>query len=94
MKALGGEIVGVSADEHERQCDFAASVNASFPMIGDSDHRIASAYGVVWPLLGIDRRVTFFIDREGIVRGVFKHELDVRKHVAEALEMLRKLNTP
>jgi len=81
----------VSSDSHETQCDFAASVNAAYPMIGDADHRIAEAYGVLWPLLGVDRRITFLIDKGGIVRGVFKHEIDVKKHIEESLTMLREL---
>ena len=82
-------MVGVSTDDHEQQCRFAESTGAGFPMIGDADHRISGAFGVLWPILKLDRRITFFIDQGGVVRGVFRHELDPKKHVSDAVSMLR-----
>jgi thioredoxin-dependent peroxiredoxin len=61
-------------------------------MIGDADKRIAKAYGVLWPIIGLDRRITFVIDEKGIVRGVFSYELQPLKHVDDALALLRDLS--
>jgi peroxiredoxin Q/BCP len=88
---LGAEVVAVSSDKHETQCEFASSLSVQFPMVGDSDKRISKAYGVLWPILGVDRRITFVIDEEGIVRGVFDHELLVHKHIEDALALLRSM---
>jgi peroxiredoxin Q/BCP len=42
--------------------------------------------------LGLIRgRVTFVIDRQGIVRHVFNSQLQATRHVAEALETIRNL---
>lgn len=81
----------MSTDKHGTQCDFAKSLNVEFPMIGDSDKRIAKAYGVLWPIIGLDRRVTFVIDDKGIVRGVFNYELLPHKHVDDAITLMRDL---
>jgi peroxiredoxin len=91
LTEFGVEVIGVSADDHKTQCDFAASLNANFPMIGDSTGKITKAYGVLWPLIGLPRRITFVIDREGIVRGVLDFELQIGKHLDETLALLRKL---
>ena len=82
----------MSTDKHETQCDFAKSLNLTFPMIGDSDKRIAKAYGVLWPIVGLDRRITFVIDAQGIVRGVFNYELLPHKHVDDALALIKDLS--
>jgi thioredoxin-dependent peroxiredoxin len=87
-------VIGISTDAHQTQCDFAKSLDVSFPMIGDSDRAISKAYGVSWPLLGVDRRVTFVIDAEGVVRGVFNHELQIGKHLEETRALLSKLHRP
>ncbi len=71
--------------------DFAASVKAPFPMASDEDRAISKRYGVLWPLLRLDRRVTVLIDPEGVVQGVFTHEVQVGKHVDDSLEALRRL---
>jgi peroxiredoxin Q/BCP len=60
-------------------------------MIGDWRGVIGKKYGVVWPILGLDRRVTFVIDRAGVVRRVFASELDPTGHVDDALAILRSM---
>jgi peroxiredoxin len=84
-------VLAVSTDKHETQCDFATSLNIEFPMIGDSDKQVGKKYGVLWPVIRLDRRVTFVIDEEGVVRGVYNHELLPLKHVDDALSLLRQL---
>ena len=37
------------------------------------------------------RRETFIIDKSGLVRHVFRSQLRVKKHVEEALEILKTL---
>lgn len=88
---LGAEVIGVSTDKLETQTKFAESLGLKFPMIGDADKRVAKAYGVLWPIIGLDRRITFVVDDGGVVRGVFQHELLPHKHVDEAIALLREL---
>ena len=52
-----------------------------------------------WDMLGIPAtlgllpgRVTFVIDRDGIVRHVFNSQLQATKHVDEALSVLKRLS--
>ncbi len=81
----------MSVDPPDMLRDFAASVKAPFPMISDQDRRISKAYGVLWPLIALDRRVTVLIDPDGIARGVFHHELQAGRHVDDSMKMLREL---
>jgi peroxiredoxin Q/BCP len=90
VRALGAEVIGVSVDEHETQCDFAAQNQVQFPLIADHDKAISRAYGVLWPLLPLDKRVTFIIDAGGTVRAVFRHEIQVLKHLDDVLHFLQK----
>jgi peroxiredoxin Q/BCP len=84
-------VLGVSVDDFETQCDFARATRAGFPMIADSDHALSGLYGVLRPFLKLDRRVTYVIDREGRVRGVFEHEFQISKHLDAVLHLLEKL---
>lgn len=88
---LDGQVIGVSVDDHKTQCDFAKSLRVTFPMIGDKDKRISKSFGVLWPLIGFDRRVTFIIDRDGVVAGVLTHEFQIVKHLDETLVLLDRL---
>jgi peroxiredoxin Q/BCP len=87
-------VIGVSVDPLEALRGFASSLKVPFAMVSDEDRRISKSYGVLWPLIGLDRRVTVLIDPEGVARGVFNHEVLATKHVDDALEALRRLPRP
>jgi peroxiredoxin Q/BCP len=89
--ALHADVVGVSTDSHETQCEFHREVGASFPMVSDPDGAIARRYDVVWPLLKLTKRVTFVLDAGGVIRGIFHHELLLDRHVRSVLQTLRTL---
>lgn len=91
LKSVGAEVVGISTDQLARQCRFAEKHQVRFPMIGDPDKDIARAYGVLWPLLPMAKRVTFVVDPFGIIRGVFHHEFQVSKHLDEVVSFARDL---
>lgn len=90
LQRLGAEVIGVSTDPHTRQCDFAASLQASFPLVGDEDGTIARAYGVLWPLLGVAKRVTFVINPDGVVAALFRHEVQISKHLDDVSRFLER----
>lgn len=91
LRGLGVEVVGVSTDSLATQCDFAEANAVSFPMIADSDKRIGRAFGVLWPILGLAKRVTFVIDEVGVIRHVFHHEVQISKHLDDVLRVVRKM---
>jgi peroxiredoxin len=79
----GVQIVGVSTDPLDAQCRFAEWAGVPFPLVADLDRTISKRFGVLWPVLGVAKRVTFVADVEGIIRHVFHHELRVDRHVAD-----------
>jgi len=92
IEAAGGAIVGVSMDSQDAHRKFIADHQLNFPLLSDRDATICKAYGVA--RLGgwfPPKRVTFVIDRDGVVRHVIHSELGIAKHVDEALEALRGL---
>ena len=90
IQALGGEVLGVSHDDHATQCDFAKAVAVTFPLVADADRKIARAYGVSRALLPFDKRVTYVIDSQRTVRAVFHHEFQVNKHLDDVLQFLQR----
>jgi len=90
IRALGAELVGVSVDKFEAQCAFAKQEQVEFPLLGDSDRRLSELFGVLWPLVRVDRRVTFVIGPEGVVEDVIKHETRVYRHLDDVLATLQK----
>ena len=69
----GASVVGVSTDDHDTQCRFAAAVQATFPLIADNDGSIARAWGTRWPIVGLSRRITFIVGNDLRIQAVFKN---------------------
>lgn len=94
IKALGAEVVGISTDDLDTQCDFAQKMKVRFPMLGDPKLDIVSAYAVKWPLFSLAQRVTIIVDPEGRLGGYFHHELLISRHVKDVVAFLKKLQKP
>lgn len=88
---MNAEVFGVSTDDHETQERFARSLDLPFPMVGDAGKAVSKAFGVLWPVLGVARRVTFVLDEQGVVKGAFKHEFQIGKHLDDARDLLRTM---
>ncbi len=90
-------LLGVSYDDEESHQAFIRKHRLPFPLVSDSDRAIARAYGVDARLGGIlpgVKRVTFVIDKQGVIRRILHHEVLVAKHVAGVLETLQQLAQP
>lgn len=77
MQKRGIKVLGVSADDLSSHQQFAEAYNLPFPLLSDTDVQVSQAYGVYGErnlygkkFMGINR-VTFLIDKEGIVRKVW-----------------------
>lgn len=69
FQRAGMELVGISVDSVATQQGFASRCGATFPLVADADKAIARQYGVLG-LLGVAKRVTFFLDATGHVTDV------------------------
>ncbi len=89
LKGLGAELVGVSVDTQRTQCEFAEAEDIHFALLGDADRAISRAYDVLWPMLNVDRRVTFIIGPDGRIEDIIRHEVRVYRHLDDVLRYLR-----
>jgi peroxiredoxin Q/BCP len=89
--AHGAIVVGVSADSPESHRSFIDEHDLPFTLISDEDESLRRTFGVPKSLGLLPGRATYVIDRSGVVRHMFNSQLRVRKHVDEALEMVKKL---
>lgn len=88
---LGAEVVGISSDSVDSHKGFASDCHLPFKILSDSDGGVRKRYGVSSSMGFLPGRVTYVIERGGIVRYVFSSQLHVTRHVEEALESLRAI---
>jgi peroxiredoxin Q/BCP len=85
----GAQVVGVSSDDVATHKAFAEKHRLPFTLLSDTDGKLRQEMGVPSDLLGLlPGRVTYVIDRHGIVRHIFKSQLNVKSHISEALAAL------
>jgi thioredoxin-dependent peroxiredoxin len=54
-----------STDSVEKNTEFAKSLGVDYPILSDPDKQAAKAYGVQMPLVGVAKRWTFYIGKDG-----------------------------
>jgi len=91
FKDLGAEVIGVSSDSVDSHRDFASKCNLPFTILSDSGGRVRKLYGVPSSLGLIPGRVTYVIDRKGVVRYVFSSQMNPARHVEEAVRVLKEI---
>lgn len=95
IAARGAAILGVSAQGSASHRRFSEKFHLDFPLLADTDLRIAKAYGVAGSGLGgllrsivkFSERVTFIIDENGRISHVID-DPDCPDHGEEVLALL------
>ena len=87
----GVKVVGVSFDSAESHQKFRAKYSLNFPLLVDTEGRIADAFGVRMPDKPMARRVSFLIDKTGKVVHVTDSR-DAQVHLDEMKEAILKLH--
>ena len=82
--------MGISADQVDRQLEFADANALHFPLLSDPERQIARRFGVIRKGFLPNKRRTLVIDRAGIVLATVQAELNMRIHADKALEALQK----
>jgi len=68
--AADAQVLGISLDTQERNRKFAQETGATFPLLCDAEKQVAKAYGVLNFTRLFANRVTFVIDKDGIIRHI------------------------
>jgi len=87
----GAEVIGVSSDSTDSHGKFAEKYRLPFTLLSDQGGQVRKRYGIPATLGLLPGRVTFVIDRDGIVRHTFNSQFQATQHVAEALQGLRRI---
>jgi peroxiredoxin Q/BCP len=67
FEGVNAQVLAISPQSVESHEGFAAKHGFKFPLLADTDKRVAALYGTLGPL-GFPRRSVFVIDADGVVR--------------------------
>ena len=92
FKDEGAEVIGVSSQSVDSHKRFALANTLPFILLSDEEDKVRKLYGAQSTLGLFPGRVTYIIDKKGIVRHVFSSQFNPTKHVEEALRILKEIS--
>ena len=87
----GAAVIGVSSDSDRSHYAFVRLHRLPFYLVSDVDGSIRNAFGVPKTMGVLPGRVTYVIDKQGIVRHIFSAQFFADRHAQEALNVVRRL---
>lgn len=91
FKKESAEVIGVSRDDIASHKNFAGQYKLPFILLSDVNANVHKTYDVMSGFGLIPGRVTFVIDKKGIVRHSFSGILKSSEHIEESLKILKTL---
>jgi len=88
-KINNAEVIGISSDTEDSHKQFSEVNKLPFTLLSDPDEDVRREYGVPKTLGIIPGRVTYVIDKDGVIRHIFSSQLNYKRHVNEALSALK-----
>ena len=92
FRDAGAEVIGISGDSDDSHQGFANRHRLTYPLVSDSDGALRKLYQVPKTLGLFPGRVTYLIDRTGVIRQIFSSQMEPWKHIDEALKTLKSLH--
>jgi peroxiredoxin Q/BCP len=89
LAALDAVAIGISTDPVEDQQKFTEKEKLTTPLFADADKKTTKTYGVINPKNGRAKRVTFIIDKTGVIRKIYADVIPA-KHPAEVLSYIKE----
>jgi peroxiredoxin Q/BCP len=92
FRQVDAEIIGISGQSVESHRRFAEKHGLSYILLSDTGNKVRKLFGVPKDFFGVlPGRVTYVVDKTGVVVYVFNSQTKATKHVDEALRILREL---
>lgn len=85
---LDARIIAVSAQNDQSAADFKRTNRLPFSVIPDKGRELQKMYGVPATLGLIPGRITYVIDKDGVVRKIYNSQFSAAQHVTVAKETL------
>ena len=86
----GAEVIGVSSDSSASHDQWSEKLKIPFVLLSDTGGGLRKTYGVPSTLGLIPGRVTYVIDKQGVVRHVFNSLMQATQHIDEAMAALKR----
>lgn len=92
FREVDAEIIGISSDDVESHRKFAEKYRLPYTLLSDTENKVRKLFDVPSDFLGLlPGRVTYVVNKQGIVVHMFDSQFNAEQHIEEALEALKSL---
>ncbi len=85
-------IIGISSQSVESHKEFADKYKLNYTLLSDDEDKVRKLFDVPTNFLGlIPGRVTYVVNKAGVVVYLFNSQIKAEQHVSEALRILKEL---
>lgn len=85
-------VIGISSQSVESHLKFAEKHRLNYTLLSDTNKKVRKLFGVPTDLFGLlPGRVTYVVNKKGIVEFMFNSQIKAEKHVDEALRILQDI---
>jgi len=88
---IGALVIGISADNVASHKNFEEKYNLPFTLLADTKNKVRKLFGVPKSMLFLPGRVTYVINKKGIVIYIFNSQFASEKHIEKSLQKLKEL---
>jgi peroxiredoxin Q/BCP len=90
IERLGARVIGISVDDTDSHARFAQKYRLPFPLLSDTDGKVAASYGALTNLglVKIAKRHTFLIAPDGNIAKIYR-DVDPARHSREIIDDLK-----
>jgi len=86
------EIIGISSQSVKSHKEFAEKYHLNYTLLSDEGNKVRKLFGVPTNFLGIiPGRVTYVVNKAGVVVFLFNSQTKAEQHVSEALQVIKEL---
>ena len=92
FRSLDVAVIGVSRDDVATHLRFQREHNLPFELLADVAGEVSAAYQALVPVLRINRRVTYLLDKNHRVAAVFENMFSADQHARAMIASLKSTN--
>jgi len=89
LRDLDVLVIGISRDDISTHLKFQKEYNLPFELLSDEKGNVCNAYDALIPLIRVPKRITYFLDKDHIVRGAFSDMFESKAHVEEMMKIIK-----
>jgi len=89
FRNLNVPVIGISRDTIKTHLRFKEANQLPFELLSDASGDVCKKYDALVPIIKIPKRVTYFLDVNHHIKGIYSDMFESKQHVDEMLKVLK-----